>query len=395
VLSHPIQYFSPWFSHLARVPGIALKVFYLWDFGVVHRRDREFGIDVKWDIPMLEGYEHEFVANSSSAPGTHHFRGLDNPGLVARVQTWKPDVILLFGYAYLSHLRLLLSPALRKVPIILRGDSHNLGRDGQWWRSRVTRQMRRLLFCRIGAFLAVGLANSEYFAACAQRPEQVFLARHFVDNERFRGNSKAVSEEAFAWRRELGIPAGARVIGFVGKLDPVKRPADLLAATRSLPMRPDGSATVTLFVGTGMLERTLRVEADDRIGVDVFFAPFQNQSAMSRVYAAVDLLVLPSANETWGLCVNEAMNLGVPAIVSDRVGCGPDLVIPGETGWTFRTGDVSDLRRVVLIALQAMERDKAGFRTRVLRHVDAFSMENATQGLLRAVHAVLPGWSLL
>ncbi len=77
----------------------------------------------------------------------------------------------------------------------------------------------------------------------------------------------------------------------------------------------------------------------------VYFAGFQNQSQMPRTYAAGDLLVLPShgGGETWGLCVNEAMCLGRPAIVSNHVGCGPDLIRPGETGWVFEAGRVDAL----------------------------------------------------
>ena len=59
---------------------------------------------------------------------------------------------------------------------------------------------------------------------------------------------------------------------------------------------------------------------------------FQQQEKLKDVYTVADMLVLPSLyTETWGLVMNEAMQLGVPCIVSDRVGCGPDLIRPGDT----------------------------------------------------------------
>ena len=64
---------------------------------------------------------------------------------------------------------------------------------------------------------------------------------------------------------------------------------------------------------------------------------------MGRVYAAADCLVLPSDIESWGLVVNEAMATGLPAVVADRVGCAPDLIVPGETGEIAGRGDVDDL----------------------------------------------------
>src|SRR5690606_10260331 len=76
VVSHPIQYYAPWFHWLAD-QGWTLRVFYLWDFGVAQRQDRGFGRAVVWDVDLLSGYEHEFVPNISRAPGTHHLRGLN------------------------------------------------------------------------------------------------------------------------------------------------------------------------------------------------------------------------------------------------------------------------------------------------------------------------------
>ncbi|HPA96824.1 MAG TPA: glycosyltransferase family 4 protein, partial [Thermoanaerobaculia bacterium] len=69
-----------------------------------------------------------------------------------------------------------------------------------------------------------------------------------------------------------------------------------------------------------------------------------NQSRIAEAYAAADCLVLPSdRGETWGLVVNEAMVCGLPAVTSDQVGCAPDLIRAGETGWSYPCGDVAAL----------------------------------------------------
>lgn len=392
VVSHPIQYYSPWFSCLAGYPGLVLKVFYLWDFGVEARHDPNFGMSIKWDIPLLDGYESEFVRNVSRDPGTQHFRGLDNPSLIGRLNDWRPDVILLFGYAYLSHVRLILSPALRRIPIILRGDSHNLGRR-RGLRTALGRLLRKALFRRVGAFLAVGEANEAYFADVAMKRDQVFLAPHFVDNARFRADPLRVRSAARDWRRKLEIPDDALVVGFVGKLEDKKRPVDLLDAfSRLANQDEDGTARQAslLFVGAGRLEPVLRERARQAGLENVFFVSFQNQTQMPIVYAAMDFLVLPSGfGETWGLCVNEAMNLGVPAIVSDVVGCGPDLVVEGKTGWTFRSGDVTDLCRTLREAMDKTEPERLAMAEQVRQHVARYSIESATEGLLRACRSVM------
>jgi glycosyltransferase involved in cell wall biosynthesis len=71
---------------------------------------------------------------------------------------------------------------------------------------------------------------------------------------------------------------------------------------------------------------------------------FVNQREIAEWYGAADLFVLPSDREPWGLAVNEAMAAGAVPIVSDTVGCAPDLVA-GEVGWVYPTGDIGALAR--------------------------------------------------
>ncbi len=67
---------------------------------------------------------------------------------------------------------------------------------------------------------------------------------------------------------------------------------------------------------------------------------FKIKDAMPVVYRLADIFVLPSVrNETWGLAINEAMVCGRPVIASNKVGCSPDLIIQGRTGWSFEPGE--------------------------------------------------------
>ena len=99
-----------------------------------------------------------------------------------------------------------------------------------------------------------------------------------------------------------------------------------------------------VLVGSGELEDALREAATSELEVPVHFAGFKNQSELPQYYVGADLLVLPSdGGETWGLVVNEAMACGLPAVVSDAVGCAPDLIDAGETGEVFPMGDIEAL----------------------------------------------------
>ena len=385
VVSHPIQYYAPWFRLLARRSDLQLRVFHLWNFGVTNQLDRGFGAVVRWDVPLLDGYDSCFVPNRSKDPGTHHLFGLDNPDLNRFLLAWKPDAILLFGYTYLSHLRLILDPRLYRLPILFRGDSHQLVLQ-QGLRPALSRLLRQLLFRRFSAGLPVGRANEAWMQSSGLPPRQLFPACHAVDNARFQAAAPQAEREALAWRSQLGIPADTLVVLFAGKFEPKKRPLDLLEAFAALP----SSEAVLVFVGAGPLDTALRQRASQLPQGRVFVEGLQNQSAMPRVYALADLVVLPSfgPGETWGLCINEAMNLARPVIVSSHVGCGPDLVIPGQTGWVFPAGDDNALRAALSEALSDPHRLKTmGLAARA--HIEHYSYAEATAGLKRALKAVL------
>ncbi|MDY3551861.1 glycosyltransferase family 4 protein [Gemmata sp. JC717] len=382
VTTHPVQYYAPWFRHLAERSGIAVRVFYLWDFGVSGRVDPTFGVRVTWDVPLLDGYEHEFVPNRSRRPGTNSFWGIDNPGLLARLKPFAPDAVLCLGYNYATFAKLLLSRP--RYPLILRGDSHRLvPRSGL--KARLKRAALARVFRRFAAFLYVGQANREYYRLHGVPEDKLVFCPHAVDNDRFTGGRGAAEPDAREWRAALGIPGDHRVVLFAGKFEPKKRPLDLLEAFRRAA---PGRASL-LFVGNGPQEPELRRAA---AGVpNVFFAPFQNQSRMPRTYAAADLVVLPSygPGETWGLCVNEAMCLGRPVIVSSHVGCGPDLVRDDETGGTFPAGDVGALAARLRAALADPGALAAWGRAGEAR-VGRYSYEHATAGLLTCLARLKP-----
>ncbi len=184
----------------------------------------------------------------------------------------------------------------------------------------------------------------------------------------------------------MGIPQDAVCFLYAGKLVPKKRILDLL---RSLDLaRASGCGMHLLVVGTGELLGRARAVSLDR-ALPVTFAGFLNQRQIVRAYVAADCLVLPSDyGETWGLVVNEAMACGLPALVSDRVGCGPDLVEDGVTGAVFPFGDVGTLAvRLTQLAAQSRQLSEMGARARE-RVVTHYSVERAVAGTKEAVAAL-------
>jgi glycosyltransferase involved in cell wall biosynthesis len=379
VLSHPTQYYSPWFQWLRTHTDLEFRVFYLWAFGVTENRDPQFQTTFKWDVNLLSGYESEFVPNCAADPGTHHFRGLDNPTLTARLAAWRPHAVLLFGYKWTSHLRVVVWTRLRGISLVFRGDSHNLGRVRQPF---IHRLLLGWLFRQFAAITYVGRANHDYFRSLGVPPAKLFFAPHSVEHTRFDPADPTARATAQAVRERLRL-GNRRTVLFAGKLQERKQPAPLLRAFLSIATDDDA----LVFVGDGPERSLLEEIARRRPGVQVHFLPFANQTQMPGHYLLADIFALPShgAYETWGLAVNEAMHLGLPCLVSDLVGCQRDLVQSDQTGWVFPADDHAILARILHAALRTSATDLARLGQNARRLVSGYTYEQTTAGLLQAL----------
>lgn len=379
ITSHPIQYYAPWFRYLAQQSELEFRVFYLWDFGVRQQVDPGFQQAIAWDIPLLEGYEFEFVQNVSDRPGTKHFWGLQNPSLIQQVRQYQPDVVLLMNYNYASLYNFIWN--WRETPILFRGDSHRLVIT-QGLKTWVKQQWISQVFRRFAACLYVGKANYHYFRSHSVPAERLYFSPHAIDNDRFFQQADSAKAQADIWKQKLGIPAHHAVILFAGKLIPKKRPLDLLQAF----LRAKLSQVSLLFVGNGELETELRSQAAKH--PHIYFAPFQNQSLMPRTYAIADLVVLPSygSGETWGLAINEAMCLAKPVLISDHVGCAEDLVYPYKNGLLFPAGNVSALVETLQTAFADHDR-LADWGKESRQIINNYSYAQTAEGLMQAIQA--------
>jgi len=347
ITTHPIQYYAPVFKLLAKKVG--LKVFYTWGEQSMAKYDQGFRQQIEWDIPLLYGYDYQFLENISKDPGTHHLNGIINPGLLGAVQDFQPEAILLYGWAWKSHLK-----AIRyfkgKIPICFRGDSTLLDEQKNF-KNLLRKIFLKWIYSHVDKAFYVGSANKNYYNQFGLKEKQLFFAPHAIDNDRF---SKNRYLEVSNLRDSLAVPKTDILILFAGKLEPKKNPELLLDAIVGLDLK----YIHLLFVGNGMLEESLKLKVerlgtkrsfdyaqDDSIKKRIHFMDFQNQSKMPVIYQACDLFCLPSKgpNETWGLAVNEAMAAGKAVLVSTKVGCAVDLVKPGINGEVFRSNDLDHL----------------------------------------------------
>jgi glycosyltransferase involved in cell wall biosynthesis len=383
VASHPVQYQAPWFRALARV--VDLDVFFCHRQDAAGQAEAGFGVPFEWDVPLLDGYRHHWLANVAAMPDVSEFAGCDTPEIGDRLAAGSFDACVVSGWYLKSYVQAIRACWRLRIPLLVRGDSH-LKTPRSRMKTAAKYLPYRWFLNRIDAHLYVGTANRTYLRAYGVPNDRLFFAPHFVDNAFF----AAGADEARAsgaretLRREWGAGPGDVLVAFVGKLIPKKRPADFVAAFSAARRTAPGLRAV--IVGAGPLEAELRNAA---AGQPVAFAGFQNQSALPACYAAADALVLPSdGGETWGLVVNEAMACGVPAIVSDAVGCVDDLVRDGESGFAYPCGNVPALARRMqdFVTLTADRRQALVEGARAA--VRGYTAHAAAAGVLQALDVV-------
>lgn len=333
-MTHPTQYHAPWFRALANRSEISIHVFYGFQPSP-ELQGRDFGVNFEWDVPLLEGYPNSFLRNVATTPGWG-FSDTDTPELAELIPQRNFDVWLINGWATKSEWLAVRTCYRSRIPMLIRGDSTLIDH-----RPLGTRIAKRLVLGkwipRFTRYLTVGKLNEEYYEFYGADRRRFIPVRHFVDNDWFAAQAGAARARRDEIRASWQIAPDALVFLFAGKLIDKKQPMLALDAFRRVSAGRTGLHL--LIAGDGALrEQCERYAQDHRLSVT--FAGFLNQGGMPNAYAASDVLVLPSARqETWGLVVNEAMASGLPAIVSDKVGCAPDLVSPGETGDVFPSGN--------------------------------------------------------
>ena len=374
--THPIQYYSPLYRELAGRPGIDLTVYYAHRATAANQADAGFGVAFEWDVPLLDGYRSEFLPNLSPQPSSGTYRGCDTPAITDVIARERFDAFLVHGWYTKSYRQAMRACWRTETPLMVRGDSTLLMQQG--WVRRLAKWVSHRRFVPwFDAYLVVGQRARDYYLAYGADPQRMEHSPHFVDNERFAEAAAAALPGRAERRREWGLPADATIVLFAGKFIPKKRPLDFVRAVAAA-----GSSVAGLMVGDGPLRPKIEAMIAET-NASVRLAGFLNQSQIPTAYATADALVLPSdGTETWGLVVNEAMACGLPAVVSDRVGCVPDLVIPGKTGYVYPVGDLPVLTSC-LTTLAAPGRS-ANLGEAARARIASYTVTAAADGVCRA-----------
>ncbi|HSC54367.1 MAG TPA: glycosyltransferase family 4 protein [Phnomibacter sp.] len=348
--THPIQYFAPLYQYMA-AQGMPLQVWYCAPSSNSNGYDTEFGTQVSWDIPLLQGYTYRIFKNEAGekAKQKKNFKAFNNPEMLQALQQEQASVVVVHGWNYSTYVSLLRYAKKWGHQLAFRGETnYAMEMARPFWHRWLRKPLLRWLLKDVDYFLCIGTQSKRFYEYLGIHKSKLVHTPYAVDNRRFQ--EATANARPLALRQQLSIPENAFVWLNSGKYIQKKRPLDLLQAFA----KTNAPNTFLVMMGEGALRSEMeQFIRDNHLQQKVLLTGFINQQEVPAYYAMANAFVMCSDyGETWGLSVNEAMNFLLPVLVSNRCGCAIDLVDEGKNGFVFNTGDTATLAAYMQQLLQ-------------------------------------------
>jgi len=335
VQSHTTQFDGPLFRRLSASSTLNLTVYYVSQEALKPSFDPELQHRAGWDHDIISGYRYH-IFPSSFVKQFHFAKKIVKSG---------HDLIIVAGYNSLISLIIAMLGKLYCQPVGLRSDTVLIYKKTDTLKSKVKDVVLPLLLKIFMTGHPTGTLASVYLKAYGFSKKSLFLFPYSVDNDYIYQLYKRAVHRRNLFRRELGIQPNDFVILGILKFVPREDPLTLLYAYHQIfQLRPDAHL---LLVGDGPLYETITRYIASNALQQVHLAGYVPYSYLPDYYAVSDIYVHPAKKEPWGVSVNEAMVCGLPVIAADMVGAAKDLVIEGETGFTFPSGDSEALALII------------------------------------------------
>lgn len=383
--THVVQYASPLYRALANDPRLETLVAYCSLQGSEPGFDPEFGVQVQWDVPLLDGYKWVHVPNKSLRPGLGHFFGLWNPGLWKLIRKGNFDAVVIYtGYMCASFWLAVLAAKSAGVPVLISTDSTTLqSREPKRWKERLKPFMLRRVYSSVDLIMAASNGAKKLAVQLGVPEKRIRVIRCGMSKEAWRDSNGNFDRAAV--RAGWGVPENAPVVLFCAKLQPWKRPLDLLHAFAKANL-PDAHL---VFAGDGAQRGEVESRASalgiaDRVRV----LGFVNYSQLPGFYQAADLFVLPSSYDACPLAVPEAMFSGLPVVMSDAVLGRLEMIDVGKSGYLYPCGDIDSLAEIlkrVFADPQLLKQLKEGVR----RQIESWTTQEFLDCWINAVDAAV------
>lgn len=342
--THPIQYNTPAYEAINKDKKISQTVYYMSDFSIRKYFDEQFDTHLKWDIPLLNGYKSKFLKNYSFLNHGSFFSYI-NISIFYEIIKNKYDLVITHGWSSVSHFFVFISCKISGTPYSVRGDSNSYMINPK---NILQSTIRKIIFRNANVIFFIGEQNKKFYLSHGVQEKKLIRMPLCINNSFFRkiGLTIDIDKE----KKLLGIK-DEKVLLISSKLIEKKSVDTLILALKDI-----SEPYFLLVVGSGKLEKKLK-KLSEQLNVKTKFLGFVNQTKIPTYYWLADIFIMTSKREPWGLSTNEAMNCNCAIILSDKVGGKDDLI--KNNGFTFKVGNVNELRSKIEILLRDEEKLKS------------------------------------
>lgn len=342
---HVVQYHAPLYKELNKSYLVEPIVYFYDHQGSVLLLDTQFNQIIKWDIPLLEGYQYRFLKNYSPIPLKSNLFSRINFGVI-RIIFNRPDIVLIHGYNIFSNWLVLIFCRLLTVPVIFKGEATLSAIEFANTYS-IKKKLKKLIVKfftdHSSAVLYSCTGNKEYFQHYGVSEKKLFPLSCAVDNDYFQNQKNILIKQKMIIKKEIGILEDEFVVCFLAQLSNRKRPMDLLKTIKELANK----YIKLLIIGDGKIKKELE-EYALKNNLNAEFVGFKNQSEISRYLIISDLYVIISEQDNSPKSLNEVMNFSLPVICTNVIGTAKDLVKDGVNGFLIEVGDIEKLKEKIL-----------------------------------------------
>lgn len=382
-VTHPIQYQAPLLKELSSHPDVILKVYFISNYSVDGFFDEDFGVELKWDVPLLDGYKYEFLPRIGG-PAKLSFLSPRVYGIGRALREEKWDAVWFHGYAHYALILGIIKAFRMKIPVLFRAES-NLNYTPQ---NFIKNKLIRMLIKRASGLLWVGTNNKEYYKKYGARDAQLFFTPYAVNNELFQKKANEIKPYKYKLKIELGLNRDIPIILFASKMSARKNAMVLFNAYEKIINEKNLIPAYLIFIGDGEQRQLLEQRVKElALSEYVKLLGFKNQMELPAYFVLCDLFVLPSEKEPFGLVVNEVMNAGKPIIATTDVGAAIDLIRNDNNGYVVKSGDVNGLKEAIIKALSD-DKMLSEMGNESLRIINKWSFKEDVDGVISCLKAL-------
>jgi glycosyltransferase involved in cell wall biosynthesis len=320
VTPNPTPYRDPFWNAVAQLDEVDLTAFYCGGT----TKDRPW--DVSWPF--------EFKAEVMPGTNVDAWRGPEgsrywNPGMKRRLDDGRFDAVICGGYNHLTMLYTYYYAIRHRIPYFMMSEVY-LAQPRAWWAKLIKAIPVRFLHTHAAGCFPTGTLASEYMAHYGAPVHCLSHVPNTPDVEAYWTQAQDLAPRREDLRKQEGLDPDIPMIIFVGRLIPLKEVDTLIDAFKIVR---DTRPAKLMILGDGT-ERSKLEQQVRTLGLteDVIFSGFLEPEQIPAKYAMADLFVLTSNDETWSAVVLEALASGLPVIVTEMVGCYPDIVKPASVG---------------------------------------------------------------